>query len=227
MKYTDPDGEFVITAFLIVAGASMLIDYGIQVGMNYAQGYKGKDAWVNKVDFFDVAISGAIGGLTAGYGASLKLGGSVGKFGMFMVNNAKLVKAGEVVLTSAVDITGEGWQDVSFNQIGQRAVTGLATMAATDLISKQFKNKPKLGIEQKANLVDDAANEARSWLGNDYEVIKNKAGDDIFISKDGLRKIRFEIKNPGGDAPHIHLEIFKRGKWRDAIPGTHRLYPKP
>ncbi len=48
------------------------------------------------------------------------------------------------------------------------------------------------------------------------------------MSKDGLRKMRFDIKNPHhGDAPHIHLEIFKNGKWKDAIPGTHRIYPKP
>ncbi len=47
------------------------------------------------------------------------------------------------------------------------------------------------------------------------------------MSNDGLRKMRFDIKNPHRDAPHIHLEIFKNGKWRDAIPGTHRIYPKP
>lgn len=46
------------------------------------------------------------------------------------------------------------------------------------------------------------------------------------MSKDGLRKIRFDIKNPHGDAPHIHLEEFINGKWRDAILGTHRIYPK-
>ncbi len=141
----------------------MLIDYGIQVGMNYAQGYSGKDAWLNKVDFFDVAISGAIGGVTAGFGASIKAGETVGKFGMFMVNNAKYVKAGEILLTSGVDITGEGWQGVSFSQFGQRAVTGLATMAATDLISKQFKKQPDVSIEQK---VDNAVGTARDNILN-------------------------------------------------------------
>jgi len=76
---------------------------------------------------------------------------------MFMVNNAKYVKAGEVLLTSAVDITGEGWQDVTFNQFGQRALTGLATMAATDFISKQFNKTPELSIEQKVdNSIKDA-----------------------------------------------------------------------
>ncbi|WP_320018251.1 RHS repeat-associated core domain-containing protein [Labilibaculum manganireducens] len=154
--YTDPDGEFIVTAFLIGLAVSAVIDYGIQVAMNYANGYSGKDAWFNKVDFFDVAVSGAIGGLTAGWGASIKAGETVGKVGMFMVNNAKYVTAGEVLLTSAVDITGEGWQDVSFDQFGQRAVTGLATMYASDIISERWKAN-RTSIEQR---VDNAINDA-------------------------------------------------------------------
>ncbi len=70
------------------------------------------------------------------------------KFGLLMVKNAKYVKAGEILLTSAVDITGEGWQDVSFKQFGQRAVTGLATMAATEIISNQFKKSPDVNTKQ-------------------------------------------------------------------------------
>ncbi|MCP3660683.1 MAG: hypothetical protein GY830_10400 [Bacteroidetes bacterium] len=68
--------------------------------------------------------------------------------------------------------------------------------------------------------------EAREFLGKDYKKITNKSGDNIFMSKDGLKKMRFDIKNPHGDAPHVHLEVFKNGKWQDAIKGSHRLYPK-
>lgn len=71
-----------------------------------------------------------------------------------------------------------------------------------------------------------AAKQAKTWLGKDCKVIANKAGDNIFISKDGLRKIRFDIKNSHGDKPHIHLEVFRKGKWRDALSGQHRIYPK-
>ena len=42
--YTDPDGD---VAFLVIAGyflANAAIDYGMQVAMNYVQGYKSKDA---------------------------------------------------------------------------------------------------------------------------------------------------------------------------------------
>jgi hypothetical protein len=74
---------------------------------------------------------------------------------------------------------------------------------------------------------DNVAQQAIKWLGKDYKTITNKAGDKIYMSKDGLRKIRFDIKNSHGDIPHIHLEIFKNGKWYDAIPGIHRIYPIP
>ena len=44
LKYTDPDGEIVITtAILIGAGVSILINYAVQVASNYASGYKGAD----------------------------------------------------------------------------------------------------------------------------------------------------------------------------------------
>ena len=72
----------------------------------------------------------------------------------------------------------------------------------------------------------EASKQAEQWLGKNYKTITNKSGDKIFISDDGLRKIRFDISNPHGDSPHIHLEIFRNGKWRDAILGTHRIYPK-
>ena len=51
-------------------------------------------------------------------------------------------------------------------------------------------------------------------------------GDNVFISNDGVRKMRFDINNSQGDRPHIHLEINKNGKWKDAISGNHRIYPK-
>ena len=56
LVYTDPDGEFVLLAIAGYFLVNAAIDYGMQVGMNYMMGYKGKDAWVNKVDFLDVGI---------------------------------------------------------------------------------------------------------------------------------------------------------------------------
>ena len=47
------------------------------------------------------------------------------------------------------------------------------------------------------------------------------------MSKDGLRKIRFDIKNPHGYEPHVQFETLKNGEWTDEIDGTHHIYPKP
>ena len=64
------------------------------------------------------------------------------KFGNIVFTSTYILKVGEIVATSAIDITGEGWQNVSFSDFGQRVAVGLATMAATDQISKlQAKNK--------------------------------------------------------------------------------------
>ena len=72
----------------------------------------------------------------------------------------------------------------------------------------------------------DALSEHPEERGKDAQVVTNKSGDKIFMSKDGLRKICFDINNSHGDIPHIHLQEFENGKWIDAISGTHRIYPK-
>ena len=84
------------------------------------------------------------GGVTAGFGASFNAGQKVGKFGMFLLNNKNLVSATSVVLTSAIDITGEGVQDVSINQFGQRVITSLAVQQVSNVISKSFKPKNQI-----------------------------------------------------------------------------------
>jgi hypothetical protein len=76
--------------------------------------------------------------------------------------------------------------------------------------------------KEGTTLVDDVARHAKEWLGKDYKVIINKAGDDVFMSKDRLRKIRFDIRNPTPHKnPHVHLEQLINGKWKGV-----RIYPK-
>lgn len=53
----------------------------------------------------------------------------------------------------------------------------------------------------------------------------NPAGDLVITGKEF--KFRVDFKNPGNDAPHMHLEQFRNDRWRDAVPGTHRIYPEP
>ena len=148
LKYTDETGEIigiddaVIVAALLAAASSMAIDYGIQVFANYIESKNNpdltpRDIFLNKIDWFDLGISGLIGGLTGGTGAAYKSGKALSKLGAFVIKHPKAVKAVEILTTSVIDITGEGWQDVSFKQFGQRFVTGIVTMAVTDLVSKK------------------------------------------------------------------------------------------
>ena len=118
LKYTDPTGEVfviddIIVACVIAAAVSATVDYGIQVALNYANGYRGKDAWFNKIDFFDITLSGVVGAVTAGYGTAAKMGAKVGKVGKWINNHGKVIKTGEMIMSSSVDITGEGFQQIS------------------------------------------------------------------------------------------------------------------
>lgn len=53
-----------------------------------------------------------------------------------------------------------------------------------------------------------------SWLGEGTRFIRNEAGDSVFISKDGLRCVRFDFNRPKPhNNPHAHVEIKVDGKW--------------
>lgn len=76
-------------------------------------------------------------------------------------------------------------------------VEGTLFSKGVGLAGKSLGTVTKIGRVAKTggNLIDDVAKQAKSWLGRDYKVVTNKAGDNIFMSKDGLRKMRFDIKN--------------------------------
>jgi hypothetical protein len=82
-----------------------------------------------------------------------------------------------------------------------------------------FKIKVKYESQLKiSNLADNIKN----WLGKDARAITNKAGDKIFLSKDGLRRVRFDIKRPYPHTEaHVHIEELVNGKWK-----TTRIFPK-
>jgi len=81
------------------------------------------------------------------------------------------------------------------------------------------------GYSSTISKVDEAAASVKNWLGDDYRSMMNKSGDNIFMSKDGFRKMRFDLKNTHKDRPHIHLEHKVNGKWKDATE-MHRIYPR-
>jgi RHS repeat-associated protein len=72
----------------------------------------------------------------------------------------------------------------------------------------------------KAQIVGDRILE---FLGKDSRMIVNKAGDPIFISKDGLRRVRFDINRPySHTGAHVHIEVKVAKRWM----GSGPLYPK-
>jgi hypothetical protein len=61
-----------------------------------------------------------------------------------------------------------------------------------------------------------------NWLGEGTQLIYNKAGDPIFLSKDGLKKVRFDFNRPAPhENPHLHLEHLVNGEWQE----INRVYP--
>lgn len=71
--------------------------------------------------------------------------------------------------------------------------------------------------------IKSASIKIKNYLGNNYNTITNESGDNIFVSKDGNRRIRFDIKNSQGDKPHMHIERkTSSGRWRDATK-HHRI----
>jgi hypothetical protein len=90
---------------------------------------------------------------------------------------------------------------------------------------KGLVNGVKNGIKSATkitNKIDDLSSDIKGWLGNNAKVITNNNGDKIFISNDGIRRIRFDIKNTlPHNNPHGHIEILENGKWIKSGP----LYP--
>jgi len=143
LKYTDPEGDLcVFVGCLVAAFVSAIFDYGIQVAFNYSCGLSGKDAWVNKVDFFDVGISGIMGAFTAGFAGAANAGKNLGTFGKYVLSHSNLFKYGEIALTSTFDITGEGVQKISFDQVVNRILIGCITSSVSEAISDWVKAKP-------------------------------------------------------------------------------------
>ena len=159
LKYTDPSGEFIFTLlaaiipgaqpllpFAIAADIGWMTDYGMQVAMNYAnkqEGWTGKDIWFKQIDWFDVGMSAVVGGVTGGYGAELKAGKELGKFGTWVAKNSKLITLGEMVTTSAIDITGEGWQKVGMDDFTKRVGIGLTIYGINDIVGDYTKKWAK------------------------------------------------------------------------------------
>ena len=61
-------------------------------------------------------------------------------------------------------------------------------------------------------------------LGKDARAITNKAGDKVFTNVENTKRVRFDVNNPHGDKPHVHIESKQGGRWQDYT-DKHRIYP--
>ena len=73
-----------------------------------------------------------------------------------------------------------------------------------------------------ANVIAKNELTINSYLGEGTQLITNKAGDLIFLSKDGLRRVRFDFIRPDPHLnPHMHIEYYINGEWK----GSGQIYP--
>jgi len=199
--YTDPSGEFIFTLlatiipgaqpllpFAVAADISWMTDYGMQVAMNHMNGQSGSDAWFKNIDWFDVGLSAVIGGVTGGYSAeykALKEGERLSKFGTWVYKNRKLITLGEMVATSAVDITGEGFQKVDMSDFSTRMAINLTTFGLTELASNGTKGLVKNPGSETAKSGTALARE----LGVAGEEAVGITGPKTSINVDGRTRI--------------------------------------
>jgi tetratricopeptide (TPR) repeat protein len=168
-----------------------------------------------------------------------------------MHNEWKLI--GEALVPEALDLFKE-WQFLSSKEKGEKTsyvltkyggdiflAGGIAKVAGKSAqcgrklsaIFKDLQRAEKTLLIERAAEIGSAAKIAEvvnlekrisSWLGEETKLMHNKAGDPIFLSRDGARRVRFDFNNPHGDRPHFHIEHKVGGKWKDAS-SQHRIYP--
>jgi hypothetical protein len=68
-----------------------------------------------------------------------------------------------------------------------------------------------------------ASGQISEWLGEGTRLIRNEAGDSVFLSKDGLRRLRFDFNRPyPHNNPHTHVEYKIGVNWEDY---AGQIYP--
>ena len=157
-RYVDPDGEFAITSFLVSMAVSAAIDYGMQVFYNFASGMKGKEAWVDNVDFFDVAVSGVFGGVTSGFGAAA------------IADYSKYIDLGQMVLSSAVSYKGGEWHvSLSHMDLMYGVAINYINKEVSDFLYSEISQHIKdLKLSKSSTKINDNdyANDINSYLGS-------------------------------------------------------------
>ncbi len=83
---------------------------------------------------------------------------------------------------------------------------------------QMFLLESAAGLESSAKIAEVVQLEKRisGWLGEGTRLIRNEAGDSIFVSKDGLRRVRFDFNRPyPHNNPHAHVEYKVGVDWEE------------
>jgi hypothetical protein len=97
-----------------------------------------------------------------------------------------------------------------------------AVAAESAVKPKVVASAPMMSESSGVSSLETLNLELQSYLGTGYRTITNKSGDKVFLSKDGTKRVRFDVKNPHGDRPHMHIEKFVDGDFVDAT-SIHRI----
>ena len=91
-------------------------------------------------------------------------------------------------------------------------------------VSDQTLEKLRNSVSQiSPRQLKSLENRVSNWLGDGTRLIKNKAGDPIFLSQDNLRRVRFDFNRPyPHENPHMHFEKNVEEKWKNVA----KIYPK-
>lgn len=81
--------------------------------------------------------------------------------------------------------------------------------------------KTKSYFQNKSNRIQELERRVSEWLGQGVRVIKNENNDMILLSRDGTKKVRFDLIKPDPhNSPHMHVEELIQGRWKGS-----RIYP--
>lgn len=97
---------------------------------------------------------------------------------------------------------------------GAREISAISSSLKT--AKKTFLMESVAGMEsgEKIAQIVQIERKISEWLGEGARFIKNEAGDPVFLSKDGLRCVRFDFnRTTPHHNPHAHLEMKIDNKW--------------
>lgn len=129
--------------------------------------------------------------------------------------------------TSAVELVANSWKNASRFSETRKALDLIESFERPVYrsgIGFSEKNGIKFAENVSNKKIAKLEEQISKWLGEETKLIRNKAGDPVFISKDGTRRIRFDFLNTHGDKTHMHIEQKIENRWKDAT-STHRIYP--